>query len=266
VFYFTNRKATALANGEEIYDNRIDPDLKMKAGVSVAYAPVKAVSVAGPPQLSWWQIFRQGVQNIPGVKAAKDFISSDAHAQDPNEQFDLHNFRDTSTMTEFLKSIHELGVKSGRHKAFVYVHGFANSFDSAVIRMALISQQYNYPGVPIVFDWASANTALVDMQSFVSGDLKFGYLYDLRMVKRSCSDFQAVLANVVKEFGAGNVMVLAHSMGGECNYPPLFLWWRFWACHARVSRIVWKGFAPFSLAVSTAVRTSASACAAHMAR
>ena len=47
---------------------------------------------------------------------------------------------------------------------------------------------------------------------------------------------------------------------------PYFLAWRFWACHARVSRIVWKGFAPFSLAVSTVVRTSASACAAHMAR
>jgi DNA mismatch endonuclease Vsr len=36
--------------------------------------------------------------------------------------------------------------------------------------------------------------------------------------------------------------------------------------HARVSRIVWKGFAPLSLAVSTVVRTSASVFAAHMAR
>jgi esterase/lipase superfamily enzyme/TPR repeat protein len=215
VFYFTNRRATALGNGEEIYDNRIDPDTKMKAGVSRAYAPIQAVSVAGPPQLSWWQIFVQEAQSIPGVKAVKEFISSDTHALDPNKQFELHNIRVTSTITEFLKSIHEIGIKSGRPKAFVYVHGFANSFDSAAIRMALISQQYNYPGVPIVFDWASANSALVDTQSFVSGDLKVGYLYDLRMVKRSCSDFQEVLASVVKEFGAGNVMVLAHSMGGE---------------------------------------------------
>lgn len=36
--------------------------------------------------------------------------------------------------------------------------------------------------------------------------------------------------------------------------------------HARVSMIVWKGFAPLSLAVSTVVRTSASVFAAHMAR
>jgi len=44
----------------------------------------------------------------------------------------------------------------------------------------------------------------------------------------------------------------------------------FWAWvlrfHARVSRIVWKGFAPLSLAVSTVVRRSASVFAAHMAR
>ncbi len=43
-------------------------------------------------------------------------------------------------------------------------------------------------------------------------------------------------------------------------------WGRFLRLQARVSRIVWKGFAPLSLAVSTVVRTSASACAAHMAR
>jgi putative transposase len=61
----------------------------------------------------------------------------------------------------------------------------------------------------------------------------------------------------------GAVPLLQASRG---NYPPLFLGWRFWACQPRVSRIVWKGFPPFSLAVSTAVRTSASACAAHMAR
>jgi len=50
------------------------------------------------------------------------------------------------------------------------------------------------------------------------------------------------------------------------NYPPAFLGRGFWRCQATISRMVWKGFAPLSLAVSTVVRTSASACAAHMAR
>jgi len=37
-------------------------------------------------------------------------------------------------------------------------------------------------------------------------------------------------------------------------------------CQASVATMTSKGFAPLSLAVSIVVRTSASACAAHMAR
>ena len=48
------------------------------------------------------------------------------------------------------------------------------------------------------------------------------------------------------------------------TYP--HFWGRFLRLQARVSRIVWKGFTPLSLAVSTVVRTSASARAAHIAR
>ena len=47
---------------------------------------------------------------------------------------------------------------------------------------------------------------------------------------------------------------------------PHFLGRRYLGRQAKVSRMVWKGFAPLSLAVSTVVLTSASAFAAHMAR
>jgi MFS family permease len=50
------------------------------------------------------------------------------------------------------------------------------------------------------------------------------------------------------------------------NYPPPILRRRFRAFQAKVLMMVWKGFAPLSLAVSIVVRASASACAAHMAR
>ena len=52
----------------------------------------------------------------------------------------------------------------------------------------------------------------------------------------------------------------------DSNYPPPFLGRRYLGRQAKVSRMVWKGFAPLSLAVSTVVLTSASAFAAHMAR
>ena len=60
--------------------------------------------------------------------------------------------------------------------------------------------------------------------------------------------------------------VVEEMMGGHGNYPPPFLGRRYLGRQAKVSRMVWKGFASLSLAVSTVVLTSASAFAAHMAR
>jgi hypothetical protein len=59
---------------------------------------------------------------------------------------------------------------------------------------------------------------------------------------------------------------LYYSLRRHSQLPTPIFRARFLPVHARVSRIVWKGFAPLSLAVSTVVRTSASAFAAHMAR
>ena len=50
------------------------------------------------------------------------------------------------------------------------------------------------------------------------------------------------------------------------NYPPIFLRGDLRRFQARTPRMTSKGFAPLSRAVSTVVRTSASALAAHMAR
>ena len=62
------------------------------------------------------------------------------------------------------------------------------------------------------------------------------------------------------------VITHSHFLGRRfCVITPNFRA-RFLRLQTRVSRIVWKGFAPLSLAVSTVVRTSASAWAAHMAR
>jgi DNA helicase-2/ATP-dependent DNA helicase PcrA len=78
-----------------------------------------------------------------------------------------------------------------------------------------------------------------------------------------------------REDSADLLNLARHELGfskTESRFPtkvithPHFLGRGFWRCHATISRMVWKGFAPLSLAVSTVVRTSASACAAHMAR
>ena len=71
---------------------------------------------------------------------------------------------------------------------------------------------------------------------------------------------------MVNGFRRLNVITHSHFLGRRfCVITPNFRA-RFLRLQTRVSRIVWKGFAPLSLAVSTVVRTSASAWAAHMAR
>jgi esterase/lipase superfamily enzyme len=77
--------------------------------------------------------------------------------------------------------------------------------------MALLSQQYNFPGLPVVLSWASANTPLADL----SNGQGLGYINDSRVIRRSCDSFQRTLSALVAEFGPNNVMVLAHSMGGQ---------------------------------------------------
>jgi hypothetical protein len=66
--------------------------------------------------------------------------------------------------------------------------------------------------------------------------------------------------------GDSSNRVVVSNTGSTWNVITHPLWRGFLRCQATISKMVWKGFAPFSLAVSTVVRTSASACAAHMAR
>ena len=60
----------------------------------------------------------------------------------------------------------------------------------------------------------------------------------------------------------------AFAADADSNYPPLFLGvvFRSLGLQASVATMTLNGLAPLSLAVSMVVRTSASACAAHIAR
>lgn len=217
VFYFTNRKAKPMPDGEVSYENLIATDGAMSHGLSLAYAPTLTPAAGGPPLSNWWDIAERAVGNVPALAHLWELIhhNDDQARQQPNRQFELHNRPDTEDLPTFVKSLHAFAANSNRPKVLVFVHGFANSFEGAVDRMALLSQQYNFPGVPVVFSWASANTQLVDLNAVLSGDIMIGYVNDLRMVKRSCDVFQQMLEVLVSEFGSGNVMVLAHSMGSE---------------------------------------------------
>jgi TPR repeat protein len=195
VFYFTNRKADKLPDGEEQYENLMASDGLMSKGVSMAYAP----ELTSTSPTLWYQVASAAAEHLPVIGHLFGLLreGESSSREQPNEKFELHNRPYLDDTKAFVDELHAFAINSGHTKVFVYVHGFANSFDSAVDRMALLSNQYNFPGIPIVLSWASANTPFID----TGGDGAIGYVNDSRVIRESCGSFQQVLRALVSEFG-----------------------------------------------------------------
>ena len=86
--------------------------------------------------------------------------------------------------------------------AFIYIHGFNNSFKDAALRTAQIAVDLNIPTVPIFYSWPSRAT-------------KKGYPAD----EESSLWTQSHLLNFLSEFAdnssAADIYVIAHSMGNR---------------------------------------------------
>jgi len=84
----------------------------------------------------------------------------------------------------------------------VYIHGYANSFDSAIVRAAQIGFDLNVAGVTVAFCWASRGELL-------------GYTADIenaRFSEKQLADFLVCLA---QRFPDHRINIIAHSMGNR---------------------------------------------------
>jgi len=91
--------------------------------------------------------------------------------------------------------------ESGRH-ILVYVHGFNNSFDDAIIRAAQIGFDLKVNGITAAFCWASKAQLT-------------GYAADEDTARLSERDLAEFLALLRGKFPAHTINVLAHSMGNR---------------------------------------------------
>jgi esterase/lipase superfamily enzyme len=102
----------------------------------------------------------------------------------------------TLTAAEWSNSIRAKAPKS----ALIFVHGYNTTFENALYRNAQIVWDMQYPGLSVLFSWASR------------GELA-DYYYDRESAYIARSSFIDLLKMLRKEHGIERVDVLAHSMG-----------------------------------------------------
>lgn len=86
--------------------------------------------------------------------------------------------------------------------ALVYVHGFRNTFEDSVFRLAQIVWDTKYQGVPVVFSWPSRGTTA-------------GYGTDYDSAEYSAPAFRELLRTLKQDAHVRTVHVIAHSMGSR---------------------------------------------------
>lgn len=201
VFYITNR--AKLTKQPLAFDNRLAPERSLTMGHSL-------VSI---PTVSAVETERRSIWNILGSYIGLGGANANHNAQPPPPG-EVTNFAYDGSLDGFLDAVQQAGIDNGRKKVIMFVHGFANTFEDAARRMAILSENEKYPGIPIVLSWASAGDASFRFGSG-GGYSGLGYSNDLLTVGESCRGFKEVLEKIVERFGSENVTVFAHSMGAQ---------------------------------------------------
>ena len=80
------------------------------------------------------------------------------------------------------------------------MHGFKQTFETAALDAAHLSDGIKFRGQTMVFSWPSKAGL-------------FDYAYDRESAMWSRDDFERVLTSIVASPGAGRIHIVAHSMG-----------------------------------------------------
>jgi esterase/lipase superfamily enzyme len=107
-----------------------------------------------------------------------------------------------SAEENFYRDLKGRVAASSRKEAFVYVHGFNNSFADAAVVTAELAVDLKFDGAPILYSWPS-QASLVD------------YTVDECNVAWTQPHFKAFLLAVAQQSGATSIHLVAHSMGNR---------------------------------------------------
>src|SRR5262245_39024099 len=122
-------------------------------------------------------------------------------AEDPKSHFTIKEMS-VLTRDEFIAKARERvnGSRAFKDQAVVFVHGYNKSFDYALYRTAQMAYDLKFDGAAFLYSWPSL------------GDFS-GYGYDRESSVQAEPYLRQYLELVLKETGAKEVSVIAHSMG-----------------------------------------------------
>jgi esterase/lipase superfamily enzyme len=181
VFYATDREpgSRRWLEGQVFYLNRLAEAAKLSYGVC-------RVTIPGNHKIGRLEtpsIWRLQIHDDP----AKHFTVVECSSKTPNA---------------FFSEVRSIVDRTDNKSAFVFIHGYNVAFDEAAKRTAQLARDMKFPGVPILYSWASAASVM-------------RYLQDEETVALTVKRLQAFLSNLIQHSGAIELHIIAHSMGNR---------------------------------------------------
>jgi esterase/lipase superfamily enzyme len=117
----------------------------------------------------------------------------------PNKSMVLKEVRPLSRSTYF-NAVRQKVQGSPRREAFVFIHGYNNTFKEAALRAAELTFDLGFEGAPILFSWPSQGKAVA-------------YAVDRAEARQSAVHLRIFLNLLATQSGADEIHVIVHSMG-----------------------------------------------------
>jgi esterase/lipase superfamily enzyme len=146
---------------------------------------------------------------IPSEKVHKPGVLEQARwwGQDPEKYFSIEAQAELTENDFFQAAANALRDQTARQDVLLFVHGFNNTFEFAVMRAAQVVNDVQFPGFPVVFSFPSLGS-LADYPS------------DEDHAARSVASLAAVLTRLVTERRTlsgppAKIHIVAHSLGNR---------------------------------------------------
>ncbi len=145
--------------------------------------------------------YAEATISVPAAHEAGQVEWPDSLPGNPDTDFVTRKAGYISGKASFTNDVNRRLAKlpRGEREIFVFIHGYNNRFPEALFRFAQVVHDSDFPGVPVMFSWASR------------GKLQ-DYVYDLNSAAIARQALEQALVQLAGT-KAEKVTILAHSMG-----------------------------------------------------